>query len=252
MSDGVVFMNQNFPWPLVLIGLLLWAVFIWKEWSQRKERRFWIKMALSFLAIVSLLMIVLKPGTYQESTSGKGIVLTEGYRPEQLDSLRSIYKRIPTEAYSKGSTLSLLDHVDSLFLLGHGVAPFDFWQMENKSVSFIPNDETTGWTAISHKTNIQLGEIVHLKAQYSNPKAGHWAILTDNGGNALDSVLFEEKEKQLITLRTNPKASGQFVYHLLEKNEEGIVSDEPLPIRVMEGDSLKILMVNTFPTFETK
>ena len=129
MNDGVVFLNQNLLWPVIIVGLVLWVVFIWKEWSQRKERRFYVKLIASFLAIVSLCMIVLKPSTYQESERGKGIVLTAGYSPTQLDSLKSIYKRIKTEEYTKGRTLSLLTDVDSIFLLGHGLEAFDFWQV---------------------------------------------------------------------------------------------------------------------------
>ena len=129
MNDGVVFLNQNLLWPVIIVGLVLWVVFIWKEWSQRKERRFYVKLIASFLAIVSLCMIVLKPSTYQESERGKGIVLTAGYSPTQLDSLKSIYKRIKTEEYTKGRTLSLLTDVDSIFLLGHRLEAFDFWQV---------------------------------------------------------------------------------------------------------------------------
>jgi len=253
MSDGSVFINQNLLWPVILVGLVLWGVFIWKEWSQRKERRFWVKLVAAFLAIVSLVMIVLKPSTWQKSTSGKGIVLTEGYRPAQLDSLKSIYKRIQTEEYTKGTPFSILKDVDSLFLLGQGLAPFDVWRLQDKSIAFMGGKKIEGWTTISHENKIPFGEKLHLNAKHSNPKTGHWAILADNGGNPLDSVSFEEVNEQRIQLSAEPKASGQFVYRLLEKDSEGnIISEEPLPIQVVEGKPLKILMVNTFPTFETK
>ena len=253
MNDGVVFLNQNLLWPVIIVGLVLWVVFIWKEWSQRKERRFYVKLIASFLAIVSLCMIVLKPSTYQESERGKGIVLTAGYSPTQLDSLKSIYKRIKTEEYTKGRTLSLLTDVDSIFLLGHGLETFDFWQVENKSVAFLGSDEIEGWTVISRNNEMILGEPLEIRAKYAKPKAGHWAILADNAENPLDSVLFEETDAQVVTLSAEPKASGKFVYHLLEKRGDGeVVSNEPVPIQVKEGRPLKILMVNTFPTFETK
>ncbi len=253
MSDGAVLLNQNLLWPVVLIGLLLFAVFTWKEWSQRKEQRFWIKLVAAFLAIFSLVMIVLKPSTRQASTSGKAIILTEGYRPAQLDSIKAIYKRIPTEEYTKGGALSILEDVDSLFLLGHGLLPLDLWQIEDKSVAFLGGENMEGWIAISSNTDEAiLGESLEINAKYSNPEAGHWAVLTDNGGNSLDSIPFEEIEEQVVTFRFTPKASGQFVYHLLVKNEEEVLSDEPLPIKVGEGETLKVLIINTFPTFETK
>lgn len=253
MNDGVVFLNQNLFWPVIIVGLVLMAVFVWKEWSQRKERRFYVKLIASFLAIVSLCMIILKPSTYQDSMRGKGIVLTDGYRSSQLDSLKSIYKSIKTEEYTKGRTLFLLTEVDSIFLLGHGLEPFDFWQVEHKSVAFLGGHANQGWQVISNKNELILGELLELNATYANPVSGNWAVLADNGGNPLDSVPFEETESQLIQLSAEPKASGQFVYHLMEQDQDGqVVSNEPIPIQVKEGRPLKILMVNTFPTFETK
>ena len=244
MNDGVVFMNQGLLWPVILVGLLLCAVFIWKEWSQRKERRFWLKAIASFSAIFSLVMLVLKPSTPKQSVKGKGIVLTAGYRPTQLDSLQAIYKRIKTEEYVKGRTLSILKEADTLFLLGHGMEPFDLWQVRDKSVAFFGGETLEGWTAISYKNEVSLGETFQVKAKYVNPQRGNWAILTDNGGNALDSVPFEEMEEQAVTLMGNPKASGQFVYRLLEKDSEGtIISEEPVPIMIVESEPLKILMV---------
>lgn len=252
MSEGVMLMNREFFWPVILAGILLWAVFIWKEWAQRKEQRFWVKMLASFVSMASLILIVLKPGTWNMSTGGKGIVLTEGYRPSQLDSLKSKYKRIRTEEYVVGQTLSIVEQMDSLFLLGNGLAPFDFWQVEDKSIAFLGGQQPSGWEAISHKNEIPLGESLYVVAHYANPKEGHWAILADNGGNALDSISFDGDSGQ-VRLQGRPKASGNFVYHLLEKDDKGaIISEEPIPIHVSEGGPLRILMVNTFPTFETK
>ncbi|MCK0159265.1 hypothetical protein [Allomuricauda sp. F6463D] len=246
-------MNQNLFWPIVLIGLVLFAVFIWKDWTQQKDRSFWIKSITIFLAISSLVMIVLRPSTLQKTINGKGIVLTEGYRPAQLDSLKSIYKRIRTEEYSKGRTLSILENVDSLFLLGHGVEPFDLWQLQDKSIAFLGGEKVEGWTAITHENEIPLGGVLQLNSRYSNPKEGHWAVLADNGGNPLDSVLFKGIEEERITFNTKPKSSGQFVYSLLEKDTDAnVISQEPIPVQVVKGALLKILMINTFPTFESK
>ncbi len=253
MNDGPMFMNQNLLWPVILVALVLWAVFIWKERSQRGEIRFWVKIVAGFLAVVSLVMIVLKPSTWEETTKGKAIVLTAGYRPAQLDSLKSIYKRIQTEPYVKGKALSILEEADSLFLLGHGLPSFDLWQLEDKSVAFLGGEQVEGWTDITYDGTVAFGDAFTIKAKHSKPRAGYWAVLADNGSNPLDSVPFEETDGQHVQLNAKPKASGYFVYHLLEKNEAGeIVSNEPIPIQVVEGKPLKILMVNTFPTFETK
>ncbi|MDF0709164.1 hypothetical protein [Flagellimonas okinawensis] len=252
MNNSVVFLNQQWLWPVMLVGVLLWAVFVWKESSQRYRPRFWFKTVVAFLGMASLVMLVLKPSTWRESTLGKGIILTEGYRPSQLDSLRAMYKRIPLETYAKGKPLSILNGADSLFLLGHGLEDFDLWQLDEKAVAFMGGEEVSGWTAISTGNETMLGETLEVRAKYSGPEQGHWAVLADNGGNPLDSVPFEQIKEQEIILKAEPKASGRFVYHLLERDQEGTLSDEPIPVEIVEGKPLKVLMINTFPTFEAK
>ena len=253
MSDGVQLLNQNILWPVVLIVLLLLTVFVWKEWEQRNGKRFWVKSVLALMSVASLAMIILRPATFQEETKGKAIILTKGYRTAQLDSLQSIYKRIPMENYSPGKTLSILEEADSLFLLGQGLETYDLWQLDDATVSFLGAGPLMGWTKISHETNILLGEQFSLFAQYAQPTEGHWAILADNGGNPLDSVVFGKAEQQTMRLSATTKASGTFVYQLWEKDGDGkVLSKEPIPVHVEKGTSLRILMVNTFPTFETK
>lgn len=253
MIDGTIFLNWKFFWPFFVGSLLLWGIFIWKEWPQRKERRFWVKLVVSCVGIASLLVMALWPAHQKEALLGKGILLTEGHRPEQLDSLKAIYKRIKTESYVPGKTLPLLETTDSLFVLGHGVQPFDMWQFKDKAINFLGGREPEGLVGVWHKEELLLGEELSIKVKYTNPKTGHWLILNDPGQNGLDSISLEDGVEQFIELETNPKASGQFVYSLVEKDAEGLfVGNESLPVIVMSREYLNILMVNHFPTFETK
>lgn len=253
MSDGVVFLNQQYFWPTVILGAFLWGIFIWKEWEQPKKSKLWINVIISFFAVAGLVLIYLKPGTWQNATKGKGIILTQEYRPAQLDSLKSIYKRIRTEDYTEGRTLSITKELDTLFVLGNGLENFDLWQLKEKSVTFLGGQPIYGWTKISFDDKIQLGELLYVHAKYRSPTDGHWAILTDNGGNPLDSILFKDVDEQNIRLSARPKASGRYEYRLVEKDRSNnILSEEPIPVQVLEGHPLKVLIVNAFPTFETK
>lgn len=253
MIDGLSFLNLKWFWPVLLCSFLLWMGFVWKEWPQRSERRFWVKLAVSFFGITSLMLMVLQPALPKRVLLGKGVVLTEGYRPEQLDSIKSLYKRIKVENYVPGKTFSVLDRTDSLFVLGNGIQPFDMWQLQDRAINFLGGNKPEGLVDISHKRELLLGEEFSVSAEYRYPKQGHWAILCDPGGNGLDSIPLEEGAEQYIELKTNPKASGRFVYSLMEKDTAGIVvSKEPIPVRVSAREPLNILMVNNFPTFETK
>ncbi|WP_108425817.1 hypothetical protein [Flagellimonas amoyensis] len=253
MIDGTIFLNWKFFWPFFVGSLLLWAVFIWKEWTQRKEQRFWVKLMVSCVGIASLLAMALRPAHRKEALLGKGLLLTEGHRPEQLDSIRSLFRRIRTESYIPGNTPPLLETTDSLFVLGHGIQPFDMWQFKGKAVNFLGGKEPEGLVDVSHKEELLLGEELSIKVKYTNPKTGHWLILNDPGENGLDSIPLDDGEQQYVELGTNPKASGHFVYSLVEKDAEGsVVRTEPLPVKVQPREPLNIWMVTNFPTFETK
>ncbi|SDQ98544.1 hypothetical protein [Flagellimonas zhangzhouensis] len=253
MSDGFMLLNHNLFWPLLIGCLVLLGFFVWKEWHQKGQSRFWIKIAVACIGLTSLFLLILKPATPKDTTTGKAIVLTEGYRAEQLDSLKKVFKRIKSEEYVSGKSLSIIEDVDSLFLLGHGVPLYDFWQLEGKSVQFLGGEAISGWTQIHHTDELELGEELKVQAQYQNPQKEYWAVLKDNGGNPLDSVQFEEGEEQLVQFTVQPKASGHFVYQLEEKNAEGaLVSSEPIPFIVEDREPLHILILNTFPTFESK
>ena len=253
MIDGLTFLNQNLLLPVILGGLVIWAIFVWKEWPQRRERRFWAKLAIAFLGIASLCLSVLKPAVDREVTSGKAIVLTDGHLQSQLDSLKSSYKKIEIEEYRPGKVISSAQKNDSLFVLGYGVAPFDLWQLDHHWIQLLGSEIPTGWVSIQYDEAIQLGDELHVRANYANSKAGNWAILQDNGGNPLDSLAFVEGKEQSLNFKVKPKASGRFVYGLVERDSTGnTISMEPLPFQVMEPEVLQVLIVNNFPTFETK
>jgi len=239
--------------PILVGSFLLWAIFIWKEWEQKGERRFWVKIVAAFLGLMALALLILKPAVPKKITGGWGIVLTKEYDSEKLDSLKAKYKRIKTETYAPGKTLSLTDQIDSLFVLGQGVQPNDFWQLENKKITFLDADAMPGWTGIHYKKRLAIGDALDVKAVYNQPTSNHQVVLMDNGGNALDSIVFGEDAEQLFAFSTYPKASGRFVYSLVEKDQDGNqVSEEPLPFIVVEKEPMNVLIINDFPTFETK
>ncbi|WP_127019450.1 hypothetical protein [Flagellimonas beolgyonensis] len=253
MIDGLTFLNQKLLLPILLGGILVFGFFVWKEWPQKGERRFWIKLAIGFIGLVALALLVLKPAVPQMVSGKKSIILTEGYRQAQLDSLTKLYKRISIESYQPGKLFSKINPNDTLFVLGYGLEPFDFWLVEQNKVDFLGAEPLVGWTAIHYKPVIELGDILSLQTEYTQSKEGHWALLYDNGGNALDSVEFSGETLQKLTFKVEPKASGRFEFALVEKDAQGeVISQEPIPFQVLEPDPLQVLIINTFPTFETK
>ena len=253
MNEGIVLLNREYLWPILIGGLLLWAVFLWKEWPERKLARGRVKILVSFLGLTALALMVLGPAIPAKASLGKGILISQGHRPEALDSLRALYGRIPVEAYVPGQTLGPLGKVDSLFVLGQGPEAFDRWQLQSRSINFLGGPVPMGLVDIVHPHSFYLGETLSVQAEFQEPGQGHMAFLRDPAGNPLDSVALGAGGRQYFTLGARPKARGLFVYSLEVRDQEGTtVAMEPLPVDIKEPRSLDILVLERFPSFEGK
>ncbi len=94
MIDRFTFLNDTWSWPVLLGAAVLFVVFIWKESSQFSSIRFYIKVVVAFLAILSLAMIALRPALLNTENSGNLIILTENYTQTSLDSLKKEHENI--------------------------------------------------------------------------------------------------------------------------------------------------------------
>ncbi|MDY8137972.1 hypothetical protein [Aquimarina sp. 2201CG5-10] len=254
MSDNITFLNADWIWQIVVGALLLWILFIWKErYFVINKKRFWIHISIAFLAITSLIMIALKPAIIMNSEVSKIALLTKDYNEHQLDSLKKIHKRLKTKIYRANQSVFEKNNSDSILLLGIGIEPYDFWQLDNYNVSYLSSDVSSGVIKFKYDQQNIVGQELVCQGLYKKPLNGNTLILQDPGGVVLDSIPLSGEDEQLFTLRTKLKVKGKYVYTLAEKNTEGkIVSQDPIPIVVEESNKLTIVIINSFPTFETK
>ena len=234
--------------------MVLWGVFLWKEYVASARRRFAIKAVISLIAVCALAAIVLQPLLPEDRTKGVGVIITENYKPSQLDSLRLVHNGLSVISYmDTGFKKSQLDTISKAFILGNGVAPYDFWQLEHIVTTFVGGEEIQGITSITYEQEPTVGDSLQLQGDYSKPTAGNRLVLEDAGGNGLDSIMISGSNMLRFNLRANPKVAGQFVYRLVEKDSmHKVLSSNPLPVVVKPKNILRVLIINTFPTFETK
>ncbi|GAA4272463.1 hypothetical protein U6A24_10050 [Aquimarina gracilis] len=252
MTDTFTFLNDELIWKVGSIGLLLWGVFIWKESSEYGSYRFWIKVIVSLLAIVSLMAIVLQPAISSSRKSTKAILLTNGYNKSQLDSLKKVHKKIKVLTYEVNN-LSFENEVDSIFLLGYGVEPFDFEHFKNQSGYYIPENLPSGIVQFDYNHQNFVGKSIMFHGVYSNPKKGNRLLLEDPGGVTVDSLVLTSEVRREFLLKAKLNIKGNHTFYIIEKDSLGeVLSKDPVPVVVEEAKFLKILMLNNFPTFETK
>ncbi|WP_299256396.1 hypothetical protein [uncultured Aquimarina sp.] len=254
MIEDIIFLHSNWI-PYITIGaIVIWLVFVWKEWSHFRKRKFWMNITIALFAMISLSIIALKPALPILGKNTKVALLTNGYDTKQLDSLQKVHKRLKTFLYKANQTILENIHTsDTVFVLGDGVAPFDFWQLEHHRIDYINNDLPSGVVRFQYDQSRVVGEQLECSGWYNNPKKGNRLILEGPGGNSLDSIFLVSDSAASFQLSTELKAIGNYVFSLVEKDSLGkLLSRDPIPVRVMNRTHLRILIVNSFPTFETK
>lgn len=254
MMDSLGFSNIDWLFPVCFSAILIWGVFIWKEWYVSKKKRFFLKTFLAFIAIGSLALIALKPVKIVDVEKNKVIILTPGYKEAQLDSLQNETKKLEVINHEPGKPIfTEEDRITSAFILGHGIASFDLWQFDGISSKFLSAAGPDGVIKLHYEQENSVGDSLTLKGKYKNPKNGNRLILEGPAGRNLDSISFDNPGVHAFSLKSALKAKGNFLYSLVEKDStENLLSSNPVPVRVKDRQVLKILILNAYPTFETK
>jgi len=253
MSSNLTYLNITWFWPVLICWVALLLVFFWKEWSQAEKKRLILKTFLAFLAVSSLALIALKPAIQKKISQGNVLILTHGFKQNKLDSLKEEYRKIKVIDYRDNKILPELKTSKQIFLLGSGIRNYDLYQFENLPVTYFPGDSAEGIIKLNYDQENRLGDKLQVKGRFLDPKPGNRLVLQDAGGNPVDSINFSSKEHKNFNLATELKVAGNYVFNLTEKDSLGrIIDSNPLPVEVEEDKSLRILILNSFPTFEIK
>lgn len=253
MIENLHFIHQEWLWPAIISGLVCWLISVVLFWFSSERKRFIIKIIAAFFAIAALVLIAVKPAIIQEWNEVSAIMLTTGYDKIVLDSLQKSDENVVLLNYDPGMVLSRdLDSLTAIKILGNGVKNYDFWQFKGVSVHFLPGKLPSGIIALNYKKHPLLGENLEIIGLFNNAKKGHRLVLQDPGGAGLDSVVLDKKNFD-FRLGTPLKSEGKLVYRLVEKDSVGKkLSENPLPVEVQPNKIFNVLIVNDFPTFETK
>jgi len=264
MIENLHFLHHKWLWPVFFGGTLLWLLFLWKENPKKPNIRFFANGLVALLAVTSLAMMLLKPMTLGKVETNAGVLLTNAYSKERLDSLRQKYGGLRVIAYQMNKGIGgTLDSVAPLFVLGDGIRPFDFWQFDSLPALHLGSDTPKGIVALKYNREITVREELLVSGRFNAPANGHSLVLVGPGDTGLDAVALDSvpldsevlnASQQIdFALSTEMKVKGSYTYSLIEKDTTGtIIIREPLPLNVVPKTSLKILLVNSFPTFESK
>lgn len=238
--------------PGLIAAIALFAVFVVKEWPRRSGSFVW-RLAAGLVAVLALLAIALKPAHLTSVDGKQGVLLTSGYQEAQLDSLRKTNPELKELVYQDHIDRDELDSISQLFILGSGVKPYDFWQLDGRTVKLLKTEIPNGINQLSYSKIRSEGEDLNLTARYLKPKSGNQIVLQAPGNLGLDSIQFTAATDTVFSLQGTVKAPGDFVYTLAEKDLLGtVVNNEALPVHISPEKQLQVVMLSAFPSFEFK
>lgn len=254
MIDQITFGQTHLIWPVVFGAALLWLVFIWKEWAGVASPRFFIKMLVSIIALGALAMIALQPNIRKAEKINHTVILSPGYQNSQVDSLKAAHNKLTIVNYIPGMDLSNdIQSGQEVFVLGQGLKSFDLWQLDKTSVQFLAASQPAGVSRLTYTRKNVIGNDFVIEGEYHQAPKGHQMVLMGPGDTPLDSVELKPTDKQRFNLNTQHLVEGKFVYNLIEKDSLGQqLSSSPLAVHIKAKKKLQILIVNQFPSFETK
>ncbi|WP_424000980.1 hypothetical protein [Maribacter sp. IgM3_T14_3] len=254
MIDGFSFLQKEFMIPILLGGLVVFNIYVWKEWQSKQRGRFVINSIVALITILALGILILEPTKEVEINDSQALVLTDNFNTVVKDSLLNHYKGIKVLDYNPVKSIRKeLDSLTNVIVLGDGIDPYDFYLFDSIPTTYIPNAEPIGVTRLNYREQLVLGGELKVSGSYSNPIEKSFLVLQDSRSNGLDSIQFTENKNVDFNLTTRPKVAGAYVYQLAIKDSASVVLEtNPIPIKVLNKEPLRVLILNTFPTFETK
>jgi len=252
--DNISFIHEEWMWPVIAGSVVLWGLFLWKELRVTGAKYLVIKSIAALIAVISLAVMILQPVKAVPRTKGVGIILTEAYKQQQVDSLEVLYKDIEIIKYDgDGFNPSQLEAISTAYILGNGIASYDIWQLQPIATTYLGGNILSGITKMAYNKSTTVGDSLTILGRYTSPIKGRRLVLEDAGGNALDSVTVSGGEAFNFKLQAVTSVSGRYVYKLVEKDSlASMISKNPLPVIIKENERLGVLIINDFPTFETK
>ena len=254
MIDGFSLVHKDVLIPVLIGGLVLFSMYCYKEWVTRNLNNIVLNSIVAFVTMTALVLLVLEPTKEVEIDEQQGLLLTYGYSNHQKDSLVILNKGLKVLNYDSGKSIrNELESLTSIYVIGQGIQYYDFLRFNDLEVDYIPMKKPSGINRLSYTNQITIGEKVEVNGSYYQPSKGSFLVFEDSRGNGLDSIQFVENSNSDFSMSGSPKTIGTYVYQLTVKDSTGVLLDaNPLPIEIKEKKSLRILILNNFPTFETK
>jgi hypothetical protein len=242
---------------LTLLLLLLTLFFLGLEWK-RNYRFKTIRMIAVVVMMLSIAGVFLKPAYLTEDSSSI-LLLTPGYSTTKVDSLLKLYPSsqlmhtTQTTSYKNSIPLPYFDLTSSSkdirFIVGQGLPQYALDLLEQENFSFIPSSLPEGIISLTTPPTLYPSRKNSISGQLNSRHNG-WLYLK-SPGKTEDSVKFSKGISDFRFSFLSPYP-GDFLYTLSIKDSSTHIQNEHVPIHVEQLQTLNILIIQHYPTFENQ
>ncbi|MEM7109456.1 MAG: hypothetical protein AAF519_14620, partial [Bacteroidota bacterium] len=239
--------------PDILVGsvvvLCLFIALTVLEVNRASKRKYG-RIFTTFILALSLFMLFARPVVRRTVEKSKLIILTPRFREAQLDSLTSVY---PSASIADWDTLqSAFNRFNKIFVIGSGIPLYDIWKLEGLDVNYLGAPSIPGYQAIHFPDRVVQDEVVRIMGRYSNVAQDSLKLRLRLYDMVCDSTFLAPGLNQPFELTATALLPGKFEFSIEIYSKDSVVSTETIPLEILGSRKYRILMVNTFPTFELR
>ncbi|GAB3907995.1 hypothetical protein [Mucilaginibacter boryungensis] len=255
---------MNWNSVVIIVCILIAAFAIYREYLRANKAHLVWRVVAALVAIVALACIAL-PLTYnadpQKTTANGKILLTEGFDPDSLNRIDSLYTLDKSihQQYPKAKLLYNIDqlftdsmHIAPINVYGYGLNEDELKQLSGRPINFHNSPIPDGFTAVGWTEKLKAGQQFTVQGHYKNTSVKPYQLVLKGLNTTLDSVTIPAKAEPAFTLATTPKSTGRVIYQLIVLNGKDTISHEQVPVIIDKTEPLKVLTLSSSPDFESK
>lgn len=258
---------------LVLAASLLLLIFLfWKEIRRANRLRLIWRLVASFLAVISLIFLAVPPSIQGKKSNGSSneiLLLTDGFSKDSLNKYKNaspqktfhtadvqIFQTLKSPAIHFIADLDLwrktLPANATVHILGNGLEEDELQSLDKLPIRFYAPELTSGIQKVNWTPRLNAGETFRVQGNFLNQTKDKIRLVLKGLNTSLDSIEIGAKNSMNFSFSTIPKQSGQAVFRLLALSGKDTLENNPLPLTIEPAKTLKVLMLNASPDFESR
>ncbi|MFQ5627483.1 MAG: hypothetical protein ACE5I1_01885 [bacterium] len=253
------------------ISLLFLVVLSVLLLRQQDKRRIALRLAMNAIATLSLLCVLWQPRWESRPRPAAALIITPGSDRQSLKSLSDsdafheyvfnagsqakwanifpAIKRIPDINF----LVRHFPEIEKFHIAGYGLKNFDLEQLTEKRLIYDPPTIENGISAIHWNRNIIKGELMKVTGRLSKLDGEAFRLYLLDLSGVADSIKIAENDVPEFTLVARPRDTGKFLYTIrLVNAKQKITLEEKIDVVVREPAPLKLMIVESAPSFETR